>query len=72
MVSILQSKDIEWQLGLKSNIQPFVAHKKHIPLTNICFEWKGGKNFSKHIDLISDKVDFKPKLLRGHKEVISY
>jgi hypothetical protein len=33
MIFILPSKDIDWQAGLKSKIQGFVACKKHTPLT---------------------------------------
>jgi hypothetical protein len=40
MVSILQSKDIDWQIGLKNNIQPFIAYEKCAILvkTNIKLE----------------------------------
>jgi hypothetical protein len=32
MVSIFQSKDTEWQIGLSNKTQPFVAYKKDITL----------------------------------------
>jgi hypothetical protein len=33
MVSILQAKDIKWQVGLKSKTLSFVAYKKCVSLT---------------------------------------
>jgi hypothetical protein len=80
MASILQSKETGWQIGLQINIQPFVACKKCTLLlakTNIGSEWKGGeKNCQVNgawkqavvATLISDKADFKPKLVRRDKE----
>jgi hypothetical protein len=35
MVSTHQSKDIEWQIGLKSETIAFVEYKKHISLTQM-------------------------------------
>jgi hypothetical protein len=32
IVSILQTKDKDWWVGLKNKIEPFLAHKKHTPL----------------------------------------
>jgi hypothetical protein len=32
-ILILQSKDIKWPVGLKINIQLFVAYKEHISQT---------------------------------------
>jgi hypothetical protein len=48
MLSTLPSEDIDWQTGLKSNTQQFVAYEKHISLTktNIGLGLKGGKRFS--------------------------
>jgi hypothetical protein len=47
LVSVLQSKNIEWKVGLKSKTQPFVAYKQSNLLTNIGLVAKGGKKSSK-------------------------
>jgi hypothetical protein len=45
MTSIPQSKDIEWQIGLKSKTQPLIACKKHISLTKTNMDKRVGKYF---------------------------
>jgi hypothetical protein len=79
MASIPLSKDIDWWAGLKSKTWQIDVYKKCISPTksNISLGWKDGKRFSKQMGhrkqageaiLFSDKVDFKLKLVRRHKE----
>jgi hypothetical protein len=72
-VLILQSKD-RWHIGIKSKTHLFVAYKKCISLTetNISLQWYDEKNFqAKHEGIamsLSDKIDFKQKLVTGDKK----
>jgi hypothetical protein len=70
------SKDTIWQTGLKRKIQQSVPYRRPISLTQTStgLGWKDGRRFAKPpkqagvAKLISDKVDFKPTLIKRMKD----
>jgi hypothetical protein len=78
MVSILQIKSTDWWVQLKNKTQPFFAFRKCISLPKTkyrlkvkgwqeIFQSNGVPKQERVAILISDKVDFKTKLIKKDK-----